>query len=100
MIRNCYKYNYLISKEQFEKWKDSDEFRVWTELKTISKTFGGDISETTRDLTGNWQIYHDKLFELCQVFKCKTKIKQIDHIHIRSAFFATEDIEINKVIVK
>ncbi|CAD8047451.1 unnamed protein product [Paramecium sonneborni] len=89
-----------LQQEQFEKWKESDEFRVWNELKIVSKSLDANISETTKDLTGNWQIYHNKLFELCQVFKCKPKFKYIDHIHIRSAFFAQEDIEINKQIIK
>ncbi|CAD8139947.1 unnamed protein product [Paramecium octaurelia] len=89
-----------LQQEQFEKWKDSDEFRVWNELKIISKSLDTNISETTKDLTGNWQVYHNKLFELCQVFKCKPKFKFIDHVHIRSAFFAQEDIEINKQIIK
>lgn len=46
------------------------------------------------------QVYHDKLLEVCLGFKCKTKLKTIEHGHMRSAFFAVEDVEINKVVVK
>ena len=45
-------------------------------------------------------MYHNKFIELAQAFKIKTKIKDIQHTHIRSAFFAVEDIEINKEIIK
>jgi len=30
----------------------------------MPETQGNDFSETSIDLTGNWQPYHDKLFEL------------------------------------
>lgn len=56
-----------LIQEQFDKWKDSsDEYRVWNELRLISKTFDGDISETTKDLTGNWQVIYPVNIDLSQ----------------------------------
>ncbi|CAD8174923.1 unnamed protein product [Paramecium pentaurelia] len=89
-----------LQAKQFEQWKESDEYRIWSELQIIYKSMENNISETSKDLTGNWQVYHDKLLEVCQIFKCKSKLKQIEHCHMRSAFFAVEDVEINKTVVK
>ena len=61
---------------------------------------GNDFSETSVDLTGNWQPYHDKLFELCSVFKVKSRLKNFPHEFMRTFFFAQEDKEIDKVVVK
>jgi hypothetical protein len=45
-------------------------------------------------------MYHDKFFELVAVFKVKVRLKSFQHEHIRSFFFAREDEEIDKTIVK
>jgi hypothetical protein len=36
-----------------------------------------DISETSHDITGDWQRFHDELFKWGAIFKVKTKQKSI-----------------------
>lgn len=84
-----------VQKTQFDEWKLTEECLKWhkvCEIKEIlKKEYVHDITETTEDLTGTWQDFEDKLFELCKVFKVKTKLKELKHEFIRSFFFAKED---------
>ena len=53
-----------------------------------------DVSETSHDITGDWQRFHDELFKWGSIFKIKTKQKSIQHEHVRSFFFARWDKEV------
>lgn len=84
-----------IQKKQFEDWKLTDEYVKWVRLcdekNSLKKDYPNDITETTEDLTGDWQKFEDKLFEFCKTFKVKTKLKELKHEYIRSFFFAKEE---------
>ncbi len=86
-----------IQKKQFEDWKLTDEYTKWVKLcdkkNEIKKDYPHDVTETTEDLTGDWQDFEDKFFDFCKTFKCKTKLKELKHEFIRSFFFAKEDKE-------
>ena len=53
-----------------------------------------DISETSHDITGDFQVFHDELFKWGMIFKVKTKQKSIQHEYVRSFFFARWDKEV------
>jgi hypothetical protein len=36
-----------------------------------------DISETSHDITGDFQVFHDELYKWGMIFKVKTKQKSI-----------------------
>lgn len=86
-----------VQKKQFEEWKQSDEYAKWIKLSErkneLKKDYPHDVTETTEDLTGDWQDFEDKFFDLCKVFKVKTKLKELKHEYVRSFFFAKEDKE-------
>lgn len=79
-------------KKQFEEWKLTDEYIKWVKLcekkNDIKKDYPHDVTETTEDLTGDWQDFEDKFFDFCKTFKAKTKLKELKHEYIRSIFFA------------
>jgi len=84
-----------VQKKQFEDWKATDEYLKWVKLSErkneLKKDYPHDVTETTEDLTGDWQDFEDKLFDFCKTFKVKTKLKELKHEFLRSFFFAKED---------
>ena len=80
----------LILKQQFEDWKQTEEYKKWLELSELKKEFP-EITETSDDLTGKWQAIENKIFAFLKFLKVKTKMKELKHEHIRSFFFARED---------
>ena len=76
--------------KQYEEWQNSEEFKKWVDLCQKKKDYPS-ITETSEDLTGKWQEFHDELFQLAMLFKVKTKIKEFKHEHIRGCFFGRED---------
>ncbi|KAL4506859.1 hypothetical protein ABPG72_001280 [Tetrahymena utriculariae] len=85
--------------QQFEQWKESTEYKKWEEMSEGLKKYPP-ITETTLDINGPWQEYYDELIKFFQIMKAKTgKIKEIEHEHIRSFFFAHEDKENEKIII-
>lgn len=79
-----------ILRERFEAWKQTEEYKSWVEMSELKKEYP-DITETTDDLTGKWQVIEDKLMGFSKFFKVKTKMKELKHEHVRSFFFARED---------
>ena len=79
-----------VLKEQFEVWKGTDEYKKWLELSEFKKDYP-EITETSGDLTGKWQMAEDKIWAFSKLFKVKTKMKDLKHEHVRSFFFARED---------
>ena len=84
-----------MQKKQFEDWKLTDEYIKWVKLgekkNDIKKDSPSAVTDQGEDLTGDWQEFHDKLFDFCKTFKVKTKLKEIKHEYVRSFFFAKEE---------
>lgn len=65
-------------KRQFEEYQQSEEYRHWQKLLQLKKVKFlrqefSEFSETSHDITGDWQRYHDEMFKWSTIFKTKTK---------------------------
>ena len=80
-------------KAQYDQWLTTEEYAFWSDLLEHKKRLldqNGELTETTPDLTGNYQPFLDKVFDFCKHLKVKTKIKEVRHEYIRTCFFAKQ----------
>ena len=77
-------------KKMFNEWKEQEDFILGSDIGMKKKLYP-DITETTPDLTGDWQTIENEIFRYSQIVKVKSKLKELRHEHIRSFFFAQED---------
>ncbi|EGR32942.1 hypothetical protein IMG5_065980 [Ichthyophthirius multifiliis] len=81
-----------VLQQQFDQWKSSPEYEQIKKMALILEE--QNITETTKDFTGEWYPYLNQLYDFFKFYKIKTgKLKEFKHEQIRSTFFAQKDEE-------
>lgn len=61
-----------VLQQQFDAYKQTDEYKKWVALRDLLKKQYPEISETNNDLTGPWDKYYTELMDFMKMLKIKT----------------------------